>query len=206
MIVKFDHISFSCTLEEEKEVRDLFKNYEIVFHEEKLRNSVIKKDYMCAEQELHNITLLNAQDEYPIEITAYPKCILSDLNEGVKYELVDDYIVIYSVEPSETERFLELLGMKQGEDTLWEVKPLLDKRKLRIKVCKVEKDRKIYLDSVGYGSLAFLVDNICKQKKLLENNNIRCSDIDELLVDGKMLKIFFASSITGEIIEFIGLR
>ncbi|MBQ3035476.1 MAG: hypothetical protein IJD31_00970 [Lachnospiraceae bacterium] len=206
MIVKFDHISFSCTLEEEKEVRDLFKNYEIVFHEEKLRNSVIKKDYMRAEQELHNIMLLNSQDEYPIEITAYPKCISSDLNECVKYELVDDYIVIYSVAPTETERFLKLLGMKQSENSLWEIKPFLDKRKLKIKVCKTEEKRKVYLDNRGYGSLAFLVDNICKQKKLLENSDISCSDIDELMVNGKMLKIFFASSITGEIIEFIGLR
>ena len=206
MIVKFDHISYSCSLEQEKAICNLFEDYEVQFHEVELDNLPMKQAYMREVQKKHNIMMLQKQRCYPIEITAYEKCFERNLNVKEKYVLCNDVIEIYSDNPSETEKFFEILGMKKGEDSILEIKPLLDEKKVRIKVNKAQETTPIYLDEIGFGSLAFVVDNANRQKQLLQANNIESSEIEELTVNGKKLKIFFTKSSCGEIIEFIGLR
>lgn len=206
MIVKFDHISYSCALSQENNIRNLFSGYEVQFHEIGLENLSMKRAYMRDVQEEHNIMLLQKKGSYPIEITAYQTCHSRTSGIEDKYVLMDDCILIYSENPEATVMFFELLGMKKGEDSVLELKPLLDEKTVRIQVCKAEECAQVYLDDEGFGSLAFVVDNAKKQRQLLKDNNIKCSEVEELVVNGKELKIFFTKSSAGEIIEFIGLR
>lgn len=206
MIVKFDHISYSCSIKEEEKVRGMFEGYHVEFYETDLKNMPMKFPYMHAEQEKHNIILLSKAGSYPVEITAYEIC--RQRQEGVfaKYVVKDDLIEIYSVNPKKTIEFFELVGMKMDEEgDLW-IKPMLDERVLKIKVCQAEQGIKVHLDEEGFGSLAFVVDNAKRHKEQLLNGGVLCSEIEELFVNGKKLKIFFTNSPTNEIIEFIGLR
>ena len=205
MIVKFDHISYSCACFEEEKVRQMFAGYEAQFHEVDLVNMSMKYKYMHKVQEKHNIMLITKTENWPVEITAYESCEKKK-DSFDKYVLKEDLIEIYSEYPEKTEEVLLLLGMKKSEEGVWELKPLLDDRKLRIQVIKAQNARKVYLDEEGYGSLAFVVDNAKKQREQFINSGYECSEIEELSVNGKILKIFFTNSPTNEIIEFIGLR
>ena len=206
MIVKFDHISYSCALNNEEKVRSMFEGYHTEFHEVDLKNMPMKFKYMHSETEKHNIMLLSKTGSYPVEITAYDTC--QERQEGVlpKYVVKDELIEIYSVNPEKTKVFLELVGLKKEEDGVLWVKPMLDERVLKIKVCQSKQDTAVYLDEEGFGSLAFVVDNAKKHREQMINGGFPCSEMEELLVNGKKLKIFFTNSPTNEIIEFIGLR
>ena len=203
MIVKFDHISYSCAIFDEENTRQMFNDYEVEFHEIGLKNMSMKYKYMKEIQEKHNIMLLTKASNYPVEITAYDKCIAQ---KATKYAVNDEWIEIYSCNPEQTASFFYLLGMKQEEDGAMCIKPMLDERALKIKIYETVKDNSNYLDQEGFGSLAFVVDNAKKQRELFVNNGYECSEIEELNVNGKRLKIFFTNSPTNEIIEFIGLR
>lgn len=204
MIVKFDHISYSCKIDMEQETRNLFEGYEVQFHEVGLINMPMKYSYMHNKQEKHNIMLLSKAGAYPIEITAYESCMHK--KEESKYVLKEELIEIYSRNPQETETFFKLLGMKKMEDGIMSYKAVLDEKPINIKVLKSEKEVNILLDEEGWGSLAFVVDNAKRQRQILIDSKYECSEIEELVVNNKNLKIFFTNSPTGEIIEFIGLR
>lgn len=210
MIVKFDHISYSCSLLKEESARQLFSEYETVFHEKDLPNLAMKYPYMRKEQTTHNIMLLQKAGSYPIEITAYEACEKRAEGKTEKYVLSDDKIDIYSANPMETKAFFALLGFKENEEGILELKPLLDEKPLCIKVCKLPEEstdtHTCFLDEEGFGSLAFVVDNAKKQKALFKEKDYPTSEIEELMVNGKKLKIFFTNSPMGEIIEFIGMR
>lgn len=206
MIVKFDHISYSCALCDEEKTQQMFEGYEAQFHEVDLKNMPMKYKYMHKEQEKHNIMLLTKEGSYPVEITAYESCKKREAAFGDKYVLSDNLISIYSECPKETENMFVLLGMKKSETGILELKPFLDEKKVRIQVLGTTGPKGILLDEEGFGSLAFVVDNAKKQRELLLNGGYECSEIEELIVNGKKLKIFFTNSQTNEIIEFIGLR
>lgn len=206
MIVKFDHISYSCKTTSEEETRNLFDGYEVQFHEVDLKNLPMKYSYMHNRQEKHNIMLLSKTGHYPIEITAYESCLERNEQKEPKYILQEELIEIYSQKPDKTEEFFKFLGMKEGENSVLELKPFLDEKPVRIKVYRAEGDNAIRLDEEGFGSLAFVVDNAKKQRQLLLDGGYMCTEIEELQVNGKKLKIFFTNSEANEIIEFIGLR
>lgn len=206
MIVKFDHISYSCALSQENNTRNLFDGYEVQFHEVELDNLPMKHTYMHEKPSKHNIMLLQKNGAYPVEITAYETCHKRSNGIDEKYVLSEELIEIFSENPEKTEQFFELLGMKKGEDSVLELKPLLDEKKVRIKVHKSNENTQVRLDEEGFGSLAFVVDNAKKQKQSLTDNGIACTETEELTVNGKKLKIFFTNSPSGEIIELIGLR
>ena len=206
MIVKFDHVSYSCALGEEEKVRGMFEGYHTEFHEVDLKNMPMKFPYMHTRQEKHNIMLLSKADSYPVEITAYVICRERQESGFSKYVVNHDLIEVYSVNPEKTKAFFELVGLKTDEEGTFWIKPMLDERTLKIKVCQAKQDRKVYLDEEGFGSLAFVVDNAKKHREQMLNGGFSCSEIEELLVNGKKLKIFFTNSPTNEIIEFIGLR
>lgn len=201
MILKFDHISYSCTKECANNV--LFETYNEVFCEEELINLQIKKELLKYESKYHAIKMLNSNGNYPIEITSYPNCN----QNGRKYEVVGGEIVVYTPAPEKTIHYMKAIGFKQVEDDLLQLKPMLDAGPviLRIVYDKIVP-LKWYLDYEGFGSLAFVVDNAVKHKKKLEENGIYVTDIQQLCVNGKNLNIFFSNSESGEIIEFISVE
>lgn len=202
MIVKFDHVSYSCDMSKEESVKAGFSGYSKIFEEVKLLNLEIKKEFLKLQAETHNISLLQKEGAYPIEITAYPCCF-----EGTsKMEVDGEQIVVFTPNKEATAELLRGVGFR-GEESLFLIKPMLDAKEVRIKVIEAEADEDwSYLDRQGFGSLAFVTDNASRQKKQLDALGIYTTEVQELTVNNKLLKIFFAKSKAGDLIEFIGMR
>ena len=202
MIVKFDHVSFSCVWGEETAVKNSFREYEEVFREENIENLSIKSEFMKSEAKKHHLYMLVKDGCYPIEITSYPACTAG----RERLSIGSDEIRILTMDVKETEAFYKTLGFT-AKDSVMTLKPLLDKTEIRLKIVPDgEIQQELYLDQQGIGIMAFVVDNAKKQKKQLENAGVYATDIQELVVNGKNLKIFFAKSNAGDLVELIGIR
>lgn len=202
MIVKFDHISYSCILEEEEAVKTSLSGYEEVFAEKDLMNLPIKKEFLKLPAKIHNITMLQNPQSLPIEITAYPECVKGE----ERLSLTDEGIRILTADIEATTDFYQKLGFKQDGENL-RIKPMLDASEICLQLTQVSGTSQItYLDQQGFGILAFVVDNGAKQKRQLESQGIYTTEIQELTVNGKSLKIFFAKSSAGDLVELIGIR
>lgn len=76
-------------------------------------------------------------------------------------------------------------------------------------ILKKEKrvNRPFYLDSKGFNCLAFITNSVEKEKKSLEKEGIKVTEIiKEFNLNKKRLNIFFAIGPSGEIIEIIGIN
>ncbi len=202
MIVKLDHISYSCTFGEEESVKASFKGYQELFCEENIENLSIKSEFMQETAKEHCLYMLAKEGCYSIEITSYPDCC----SGSERLTLEEGKIRVRTSDVKETESFYEKLGFCKNAECM-SLKPLLDKTETCI---QVELDHKMetsfYLDQKGWGILAFVVDNAKKQKRQLESAGITVTDIQELAVNGRNLKIFFAKSNAGDLVELIGIR
>ncbi len=202
MIVKLDHISYSCAFGEEESIKASFEGYQEIFCEENIENLSIKSEFMREKVKEHSLYMLVKEGDYPIEITSYP----NSHSGSKRLSLEEGKIRVRTSNVKTTERFYEKLGFRKDADRM-SLKPLLDKTETCI---WVEQDHKtentFYLDQKGWGILAFVVDNAKKQKKQMESAGITVTDIQELVVNGRNLKIFFAKSDAGDLVEFIGIR
>lgn len=202
MIVKFDHISFTCPIGDEEKAMKSFSGYNRAFCENNVVNLDIKKEFMGLDTNMHDLYMLTKEDGYPIEITSYSQCVEGKNRLHVNAE----EFVIVSKEVKETESFYENLGFALDQSVMI-MKPLLDKDKIKIRIePDKELEDKTYLDQTGWGILAFVVDNAEKQKRQLEKVGVYTTPIQELVVNGKKLKIFFAESKAGDLVELIGIR
>lgn len=199
MIIKFDHISYSCRIGEEP--GGLLDGFVQEFSERKLPNIAAKSSFMQEVSAYHDISLYRCEGKYPIEITAYPKCS----GENEKYRVSDDAITVFSQDVEATVAFYEAIGFKQAGEQCLALLPFMEQKKVVLQV-KAADTGDVFLDKRGFGSLAFVVDRIEKHKAQLEKKNFTVTDIETLTVNGKELKICFATNNIGDIVEFIGIR
>ena len=202
MIVKFDHISFTCFLGDEEAAMKEFAGYEQAFCENNVVNLDIKKDFLELDSHMHDLYMLTKEGGYPIEITSYNQC-----TEGKnRLHVSGGEFVIKSKDVKETEDFYANLGFVM-EQQVMRMKPFLDKDAVTI---RIEQDGdlsdKTYLDQKGWGILAFVTDNAERQKRQLDKAGVYTTSVQELPVNGKKLKIFFAESKVGDLVELIGIR
>ncbi len=199
MIIKFDHISYSCQTGEEPV--GLLEGFTQEFSETKLPNITAKNSFLKNKAATHNISLYRCEGKYPIEITAYPECD----GENRKYDVSDDLIVVYSPDVETTVAFYEAIGFKVTEDKCLELLPFMEQKKVVLQVKEADTDE-VFLDKGGFGSLAFVVDRIEKHRTQLEKKAFQVTDVEMLKVNGKELKICFVTDGIGDIVEFIGIR
>lgn len=111
MILKFDHIAFSCRRSELTNVFQRFSGYEQVFFEKNLLNIAAKKKLLSDEALMdHDIVLLQSvkTGDVPIEITAY------DVTVGpAKYDIDGQTIIAYTDNVTESSKFYETIGFKK---------------------------------------------------------------------------------------------
>lgn len=199
MIIKFDHISYSCKTEES--VEWLVGNYIQEFKETHLPNIEAKCAFLQKYEPFHDIALYNCHGKYPIEVTAYPEC----MGENKKFDISDEVITVYSMCPEKTVAFYEAVGFRLSEGMFLELLPFMEQKKVILQVVQADIGE-VFLDKKGFGSLAFVVDRIEKHKQQLEKKGYAVSSTDPLSVNGKELKICFVSDDAGDIVELIGVR
>lgn len=202
MVIKFDHISYSAPINDELNVRNMFGNYKLVFEERSLENLDIKSGYFGKWHDKHNILMLESEGLYPVELTLYDDC------EGINtaYSMSKDAIEFMTADVTESRHFYEVFDfVSDGNEMV--LKPMLDTGSVKIRLIETEKSSDdILLDRIGFGSLAFVVDSIEKYAERLNSTGYMITETKSLSVNGKMLKIAFASGKCGEIVELIGVR
>jgi hypothetical protein len=207
MILKFDHISYSCTYFEEDKVLNSFSEYNVIFSQKQLFNIGGKSHFFKNAQNLHNITLLNAECRIPIEITAYSKCIGGDA--CLEVDRNENIIKLMTSDINETIKLFENLGFKIERNSyngvFAMIKPFLDKYKISINILENQKKLAWNLDKAGYSSLAFIVDNIKKERERLKQLGYFTTNIERIKVNNRDLQVFFVKGNVGEIFEIIGV-
>ncbi len=202
MILKFDHIAFTCKRKELDEVLASFSEYKQVFFEKGLLNLSVKKQLLSTWKEDHDIVLLNREISFPVEITAY-----DDTCEGGKFEINNGAIIVLSDNIFESEIFYQAIGFKKHDDMM-EIRTILDKRPIPLKLIP-ESDNMLgqtYLDSAGYCCLAFVTNNAEKERGRLIGKGVKVTGIQPLRINGKNVNIFFAYNDHSDICEFISIN
>lgn len=207
MILKVDHISYSCGMNV-----DFFaiipKGYQLAFKEENLINVEAKKSFLKNKNYYHNIYMFeNDENMIPIEVTQYTE--IENCKSNLDFQ--GDVLIYNVLKVKDSTDFFSILGeiptaVKDGF-TILELKFALDKRKILLYFKEAsEIYNEPYLDVVGYSSLGIWVDSVEKYHKKYIENGYFPSDISEITVNKKQLKIFFVKGKNCEILEIIGLK
>lgn len=202
MIIKFDHIAYSCNRHEMNTVLEMFSGYHIIFHETNLKNISIKKGLMGSWADTHDMMLLNRDNYLPVEITAYDKTIRGN----DKYKVENESITIFSSSIIDAKTFYKAVGFNEISKDIMVLKTLLGEVvtiKFELVSVPPQSDHRTRLDSKGYCCLAFVTNNAEKEKRKLDKCGISITEIMKLIVNGRALNIFFAYNEWGDIVEFI---
>ncbi|MCM1213723.1 MAG: hypothetical protein NC331_00485 [Lachnospiraceae bacterium] len=202
MIMKFDHISFSC---ERKSVRSVssISGYELQFQNFNLRNIDCKKIFFREPQQGHDIYLYEKVQDVPVEITAYDTCFQGEDSMDVE----NSTVIMYSPDPGKTSEFLASLGLKKmescGDELFLEGKFALGRVSCAIrKVNAVEWK----LDKTGWSSICFLSSDTKKELQRIQAAGYNVTSVEELTVNQKRMDIGFCTGPFGEIVEIISIK
>jgi len=110
----------------------------------------------------------------------------------------------------ESSKFWQCLGFMQVEEgngfARLEFRSRLEKATfgLYLQRC-AEVKKKHFLDDAGFNCIAFVTSSIKNEKQMLEYKGFVTTEIEELMVDDKLLDIFFTKGPSGELVEIIGV-
>lgn len=207
MILKFDHISLSCSdeLDVENYIPD---HYTEAFRDMELDNISCKMKYLKFKSPKHNIIMLVPQKPdaigVPIEITQYPE--VSDTSTALYFK---GNTVFWEVADIKSARDLFLsLGAQETEDEKSLIlSPFLDKRQFLIRLVEnTASTQESFLDVEGFSSIGLFVDNIQKHLDRCADAGFPISDISPIRVQGKWMNIAFVEGKNGELVELISSR
>lgn len=65
--------------------------------------------------------------------------------------------------------------------------------------------KKFFLDDLGFNCIAFVSSSTEKELLFLKNKGIIVTETERIIINGKMLKVFFAKGPSGELVEVIDI-
>ncbi len=208
MIIKFDHLSYSCSYEEEEKIISKFCDngggYTIQFREQ-VKNLPIKDQIMQNTCDMHGLVMLQPVDQkifhapVPIEITSYLK-VSGDSSYGMEGAVIE----FRTRNIKESAVFYQQLGFQKEDRDILSLTTLLDKNKVYIKLVESSIFYPYCLDVSGFSSMAWIVNKIEKYTSMIKSKGIKVTNINELEVNKRKLKICFVIGKQGELIELIG--
>lgn len=203
MILKFDHISFSC--DKEKDYRaSIPEGYREIFAEMGLPNTECKRSFLSNWQDVHNIIMLESESGIPIEVTQY-----KTVSGESKLSLYQNEIHIPTPNILSSVSYFLCLGLKvlkQGEtDAVLGLRPFLDKDEFLIYLKQGSSPPFPFLDVMGYSSIGLFVGRIDKEADKLRKAGYMVTQPSALTVNRKLLEIVFSHGGSGEIVELIAI-
>lgn len=202
MIIKLDHIAYSCNRNEMEHVLEMFSGYQMVFHETNLKNLPIKRGLMDSWAEDHDIVLLNRDGFLPVEMTAYDETVCG----CEKYKIENNLITVFCNSIINSKMFYKALGFNEIGDNIMILRTLIGEVvTIRFESISVPlpNDHRTRLDSKGYCCLAFVTNNAEKEKRKLDKCGAETTEIMKLVINKKTLNIFFVYNECDDIVEFI---
>lgn len=199
MILKFDHIAYACQRQDLPQVLAKFPNYRQIFSEKSLKNIKAKRELMTNKNlSYHDIVMLNSNNGLPIEITAY-----DEITGRGKYSVQEKNIICHTADTVASDKFFTAIGLEKQAVARYKLNTFFDNTPFYIKLVTTPHKDKCFINSSGYSCIGLIVNNVAREKQRLSKNGIETTAIDELIVNGKSLKIFFAYSNAGDMVEFI---
>lgn len=204
MIIKFDHITYVTDEEQYASVHNKMElnGYKLKFKEINLRNIQPKMTFLLSENANHSMYYYEAEIGLPIEVIVYKK-----LREGfptIDYSFKEAAFSLKTNSVDVTAALLRSLGAQMSDDTSWKLSGFFDKTPI-YSFLKEENKILPFLDTEGFCCPTLLVDSYERVKKVIEEDGGTCTKMEELSVNGRVLKVFFA--IAGNtIIELISSK
>ena len=206
MILKFDHISYSCHSESEA-AGHIPVHYTEAFRDMELANISCKMKYLKFKSQKHNIIMFIPDSPemsgIPIEVTQYPKVF-----HTTPFLHFRDNVIFWEVADVLSARnlFLSLGAKEQGEANCLTLSPFLDKEKIFIRLIEnATCRREAFLDIDGFSSIGLFVDNIQKHLEKCAAAGFQGSNISQIKVQGRWMNIAFVEGKNGELIELISI-
>lgn len=207
MILKFDHISYSCSSELDVK-NNVPAHYTEAFRNMELDNIPCKMKYLKFKSPKHNIIMLVPKAfqsaGIAIEVTQYPKVV-----HGVENLSFKEYTIFWNVVDVVSARrlFLSLGAKEESSANSLVLSPFLDKKKIFIQLIEnTTCVREPFLDISGFSSIGLFVDNIPKHLEQCVAAGFQTSDISPIKVQEKWMNIAFVEGKNGELVELISIR
>ncbi len=202
MIIKFDHLAYSCNSTELTKVESTFKGYKIGFRDEVV-NLPLKENLMHRYNDTHILTFLEplSPEVIPIEITSY-NTVADKQTPSIEYD-TKHTIKIYTENINNTTSLLKAVGFKNKDNHL-EYTSLFAPKTVLVKLIETKHNINWALDNSGFSCLAFMSNNALKEQERL-SEQFECTEVDKLVVNDKNLSLFFVKGSSGELIEIFSV-
>lgn len=207
MILKLDHITYTCRRRDVKAVlEDKFPHYQLEF-KDTVSNLAIKEPLLRNCSPTHDLYYLTSVDNIPIEITAYDEIF----PRPPFYRLENRTIVQECPDKQAALLFYQsFLGLAEPIYGKLSMQNILDKEKYHVDIKQNDIETITgghrRLDVAGFVSLAFLVNHMDDLRTALLQKGYECTEIAALTVNNRALNIFFVLGPNSEIVEFIEMR
>ncbi len=215
MIIKIDHLALSSRdIDRDAKLLEE-KGYKIIFKEKSAINLKIKENLLRRFNKFHDLCLLGSENSAPIEIIdhyhindqqGYMLPIYENTDNKDK-TLHFNTALIKTNKFNESIEFWKLFGFKEikRENNIFtlEFKSPINRTNFSIKIKKDHHNKRPLLDDRGFNCIAFVSNSAQKEREFLVSKGIKTTPIEEPIINGKPLNIFFAIGPSGELVEVL---
>ena len=206
MIVKLAHLTFATGKTDVEKMCGCFVNHHIQFSEKGLANIPAKELFFQKPHADHNLVKLESEEGVPIEIVGYDRCIG---DSPAKWCAEKRMLCLFTSDLTNGVSFWKRLGFTLVEQNQQEACLracfLMDRQPVELRLIATETVIQA-LDQRGLVAVAFVVTGLDRWVEKLNSWGVQTSVPQELMVNGHWLQISFASSGSGDIVEFFSIK
>lgn len=229
MILSIDHLALCLDSYDEGQQILSKLGYKCEYSVKSIKNPIIKKPFLENFSDTHEFSVYRKENNFSIELINHKKCFqkklriipkfsnlvnanteinfkkLMSLNERIENFEEEKFnkIVLKVNDIQKSKNFFKILGFKEIEENTLEFRPILENITYQIifEMDPTILDQK--LDDWGFNCIAFISNSSKQEKENFEKNGIITTEIEEILINEKTLKIFFIKGPSSELIEII---
>ncbi|MGE5473220.1 MAG: VOC family protein [Ignavibacteriales bacterium] len=211
MIIKIDHIAvLSVNPKREKKLMDDM-GFNLSFKEEDIYNPEIKKDLMQNFWPKQSLYLYTKAGSISFEYIYYSgKEGKKGYIEPVIKENRVKELILKTKDLKKSAEFWNCFGFRtnfqDSNEIKMEFKSMFDKEIYSLKILlDSNKEQQHFLDDAGFNCVAFVSNSALKEKEKLIGKGYSITNIEDIEVNEKMLKVFFVIGPCGELVEIISI-
>lgn len=206
MIVKLAHLTFAAEKMDVEKMCGRFADHHIQFGEKGLANIPAKERFFQKPHADHDLIKLESEQGVPVEIVGYDRCIGES---PAKWCAEKRTLYLFTSDLANSVSFWKRLGFTLVEQSHQEVCLracfLMDRQPVELRLIPTETVIQA-LDQRGLVAVAFVVTGLDRWIGKLSSWGVQTSAPQELMVNGHWLEISFASSGSGDIVEFFSIK
>lgn len=212
MILSIDHIALTCSDSSRACQYLTSMGYKERFAAVNVPNPVIKKNLSQTWCATHDLLFFEKPDSFNIEVIKYDavyegKSFLTPVFEHAEY-VPGKTIIISAVDLERAYQFWSLFGIKvltkERDHYVCVFQTPFSKEVFFIIALSQALCADTLMDLAGFNCIAFVSASLVNDHQLFIKKGINVTPIEDIVVNGKKLFIFFAKGSQGENVEVIG--